>query len=54
MRRALLTLAAERSVDGMPQGRPWFVSPADADEALALYRSRLVGRWPARRDGGSA
>jgi len=54
MRRALLALAAERSVDGMPQGRPWFVSPADANEALALYRSRLVGRWPARRDGGAA
>jgi len=54
MRRALLTLAAERIVDGMPKGRPWFVSPADANEALALYRSRLVGRWLARRDGGAA
>lgn len=54
MRRALLELATERVVAGMPKGRPWSVAPADADEALALYRSRLVGRWPVRRTGEAA
>lgn len=51
MRRALLTLAGERAVDGMPKGRPWSIAPADAVEALAFYRARLPGRWSTRNAG---
>jgi hypothetical protein len=46
MRTAVLMLAEVRPVSGLGggRGRRWFLRPADADAAMALYRERLASR----------
>jgi predicted DNA-binding protein (UPF0251 family) len=50
MRAAVLMLAETRPVAGLGggRGRRWFLSPADADAAIALYRQRAADRAAAR------
>lgn len=52
MRRAVLTLAERRPVDGVRPMRRWALSLADATEALAVYRAGLAVERAARIAAG--